>query len=559
MRMLKKYTCLLLYSCLFALVAFACDGKNKEMSYFHKVDPVISIYASFSDGNQQFTTSQRAPFGNTIAIDFPYYYPEDGDKAIDVSRMKLSIEFNDEIKVLTTIPNEVDLTKPFNIDIVNADGTKEQVTIESNIRKSNAARITYFALPGVNEFGLIVESIKKIGINKEGKDLSNLIPEIRVSASATIYPDPTLPQNFNNPVEYTVTAQDGSVVKYMVDDIKTLNAFDISKGVNIASWLSTPKYSGAQRAAFFQEADVRLLSQLGFDHVRLCVDEAVLWEENGQKIRSYGFDLLHNAIQWCSKYNMRALVDMHITRNHRFTLAENPLFTDPNEPAKFVKLWEEMSDELSGYPNSLVAYELLNEPCSGDPENWNRVAALAIAAIRKKESDRTIIVGVCTTNSSARYSALKLPQTHKIMMTFHYYGPFLLTYYGAQSTTGGRTDIPIQYPGQLVPDDWISQLPANWQSTGQKIHNKETLRTSIMQGITRAKQLNVPVFVGEFGTWKVTPEPSRSNWYRDVVEILNEEGKTPYTSFDYKGAGYSIVSESNEILYPRLVEILTGK
>lgn len=250
---------------------------------------------------------------------------------------------------------------------------------------------------------------------------------------------------------------------------------------------------------------------------------------------------------------------MHVTRNHRFTLEENLLFTDASEPAKFVKLWEDLSDELSKYPNSLVAYELLNEPCSNDSENWNRVAALAINAIRAREVDRTIVVGVCTTNSTARYDVLKIPSNHKILMTFHFYGPFLLTYYGAQSTTGGRKDIPIQYPGQLVPNEWISALPNQWQSTGQKVYNKDVLLTSIKKGLDKAKQLSVPVFVGEFGTWNVTPEPARTNWYRDVVEIFNEQGNVPYTSFDYKGAGYSVVSESYEIRYPEIVRILTGK
>lgn len=462
----------------FGLQLSACKPKPDDPIYFRKVDPVKSIHVTFLDGDKKFTTSQVAPYGNEIVIDFPMHYPENSETKIDVSRMKLFVEFHKEIKVSSTVPEIVNLNNPLVIDFVNADGAKEKLTISA---------------------------------------------------------------------------------KYL-DDVDIANKFEISKGVNIASWLSTPKYSGASRVTFFQEADIKLLSELGFDHIRLCVDEVVLWEENGTKIRQYGFDLLHNAIDWCKKYNMKVLVDLHITRNHRFTLAENTLFTDPNEPAKFVKLWEDLSDELSKYPNSLVAYELLNEPCSNDSKNWNRVAALAINAIRAKEADRTIVVGVCTTNSTARYDVLQLPSTHKILMTFHYYGPYLLTYYGAQSTTGGRKDIPIQYPGQLVPNEWISALPLAWQATGRKVYNKEVLAESILKGINRAKELRVPVFVGEFGTWNVTPEPARANWYRDVVEILNENGNTPYTSFDYKGAGYSIVSEGTlEIRYPELVKIITGK
>src|SRR5690606_7242674 len=123
-------------------------------------------------------------------------------------------------------------------------------------------------------------------------------PEITISGGATISPDPSVPQNFNNRVTYTVTAQDGTQRVYTIEDLSSINNFEISKGVNIASWLSTPKYDGAQRVGFFTEADIMLLAELGFDHIRLCIDEVQLWDEFGNKIRPYGFDLLHDAIAW---------------------------------------------------------------------------------------------------------------------------------------------------------------------------------------------------------------------------------------------------------------------
>lgn len=355
-------------------------------------------------------------------------------------------------------------------------------------------------------------------------------------------------------------AWDGQEVRFTDSHFLDMDNFEINTGINIASWLSIPKYTGAQRLAFFQERDVELLASLGFDHIRLCVDEEQLWQADGMKIQTEGFDLLHDAIRWCIKHDMRVIVDLHTTRNHRFTNTENTLFTDPSEPAKFVKLWEDLSDELYKYPNSLVAYELLNEPVSANPANWNRVSELAINSIRAKEPNRTIIVGVCTSNFAMRYNNLTLPSTHKIMMTFHFYGPFLLTYYGAQSTTNGRRDIPLIYPGppQLIPEEYISLLPVNWQETGRRVYDKQRLEASIMLGIDRARALGVPVFIGEFGTWNATPEPARANWYRDVVEILTENN-TPYTSWDYKGWGYSVISESNEVLYPHILEIITRR
>ena len=551
----KMKTVSLLMTAFSSMMVLAACSQSENNYYYFAEEPITEIYATFSDGRGRFYSSQESYDTDVIKIDFPYYYPAESETPIDISRMKVFVECASGFSIQTPLPEIVDLTKENVLSLRNPDGRIRDIVIIGEIRKSSSAKILYFALPQVEILGVISETEKKIGLDMQGKDLSNQIPDIKVSSGATITPDPTEAQDFNYPVEYTVTAQDGTSMKYSTIDIRKLNSFEIHRGVNIASWLSTPKYSGEDRVAFFTEEDVKFLAQSGFDHIRLCVDESVLWDDGGVIIRKYGFDLLHNAIDWCMKYNIRVLVDMHITRNHRFTSSENPLFTDPNEPAKFVKLWEDLSDELKNYPNSLVAYELLNEPCSNDPANWNRVAELTIAAIRAKEPERTIVVGVCSTNGSAKYDALTLSQTHRILMTFHFYSPYIFTAYGMQETTGGM-EIPMYYPGQLVPNEYIGNLPEKWQYMGAKTYNKEVLREGLTAGIKRAKALNVPVFVGEFGTMKWTPEPSRANWYRDIVDILNDNN-VAYTSFDYKGAAYSIVGDGQQILYPEIMNILT--
>lgn len=551
----KRRLAIFLATILASTAAFSACNNSDDSYYYFKEEPITDIYATFADGSGRFASSQDSFDTDVIAIDFPYYYPENSQTPIDISRMKVFITCAKGFTVLTPLPEIVDLTKKNTLSLRNPDGKRLDIAVTGAIQKNSAAKILHFALPQAGIVGVISEAEKRIGLDMQGKDLSGLIPEIRISGGATISPAPTQAQDFNNPVEYTVTAQDGTVAKYVTTDIRRLDGFEIHRGVNIASWLSTPKFSGEERVAFFTEADVKFLAQTGFDHIRLCVDETALWDDGGAKIRKYGFDLLHDAIGWCMKYNIRVLVDMHITRNHRFTNSENPLFTDPAEPEKFVKIWKDLSDELKEYPNSLVAYELLNEPCSNDPANWNRVADLAISAIRAKEPDRTIVVGVCSTKGSAKYNALTLSRTHRILMTFHFYSPYIFTAYGMQDTTNG-IGIPMYYPGQLVPDAHIGDLPEKWQYMGAKTYTKEVLRDGLMAGIKRAKALDVPVFVGEFGTMKWTPEPSRANWYRDIVDILNENG-VAYTSFDYKGAAYSIVGDGQQILYPEIVDILT--
>jgi hypothetical protein len=57
-------------------------------------------------------------------------------------------------------------------------------------------------------------------------DLSILVPVMTISEGATISPNPTLPQNFNYPVYYTITAEDTTIVKnwtVYVNGIQSVN------------------------------------------------------------------------------------------------------------------------------------------------------------------------------------------------------------------------------------------------------------------------------------------------------------------------------------------------
>ena len=60
-------------------------------------------------------------------------------------------------------------------------------------------------------------------------------------------------------------------------------SFTIQRGTNISHWLSQSDRRGAERAGFFTQEDVRLIAQLGFDHIRLPIDEVQMWDDQGRK------------------------------------------------------------------------------------------------------------------------------------------------------------------------------------------------------------------------------------------------------------------------------------
>ncbi|MCX6721962.1 MAG: DUF5018 domain-containing protein [Candidatus Staskawiczbacteria bacterium] len=85
--------------------------------------------------------------------------------------------------------------------------------------KSSEKTINSFALSGLSPSGIseVIDNTKHTItlITPSGTDITKLVPIISVSGS-TISPASGVAQNFTKPVDYTVTAQDGSTQKYTI-------------------------------------------------------------------------------------------------------------------------------------------------------------------------------------------------------------------------------------------------------------------------------------------------------------------------------------------------------
>ncbi len=103
--------------------------------------------------------------------------------------------------------------------------------------------------------------------------------------------------------------------------------FTIRTGVNISHWLSQNDNRGDERNRYMSKSDFDTIASLGFDHVRIPVDEVQLWDSLGKK-EPEGFKLLHNGIEWAFAAHLRVIVDLHILRAHYFNAESNKLWTD---------------------------------------------------------------------------------------------------------------------------------------------------------------------------------------------------------------------------------------
>lgn len=124
----------------------SCNDDKDEMNYYHRVKPIKSIYATFVDGNHRFVPNQTNLDADTIKISFPYYYPEDSEDKIDISKMKVSIEYNEDISVITPLPEIVDLTKYHAIEMKNADGSTDKIIITGEAKKEQHSQNHLFRI-----------------------------------------------------------------------------------------------------------------------------------------------------------------------------------------------------------------------------------------------------------------------------------------------------------------------------------------------------------------------------------------------------------------------------
>jgi endoglucanase len=337
--------------------------------------------------------------------------------------------------------------------------------------------------------------------------------------------------------------------------------FEVFRGTNLAHWLSQSNRRGLEREQFIIKSDINAIAAMGFDHVRLPIDEEQMWDENGSRHED-AFQLMENCINWSAENNLRVIVDLHILRSHHFNAADKPLWTDPAEQEKFYDLWRDLSASLSKFPNRLVAYELMNEAVADDPELWNNLVANAVAAIRELEPERTIVIGSNRWQSVDTFDELKVPENDRnILLSFHFYEPFLLTHWNASWTQLKGYTGPAHYPGVIVTEEEFAALPPEMQAQAKnwvgRSFDKQWILEKWSKPMQLAEKLGLPLYCGEFGVIAGPDEEDRLNWYRDMVELFEETG-IGYANWNYKSGSFGFILEGGK-RHQEMLGILSGK
>ena len=60
--------------------------------------------------------------------------------------------------------------------------------------------------------------------------------------------------------------------------------FKIKRGVNLSHWLSQD-FGWAPKYMYINENDIRFIDSIGYDHVRIPIDEQEMWDSTGVPIK----------------------------------------------------------------------------------------------------------------------------------------------------------------------------------------------------------------------------------------------------------------------------------
>src|SRR5882724_1336167 len=324
-------------------------------------------------------------------------------------------------------------------------------------------------------------------------------------------------------------------------------------GINLSHWFAqSGDYSKAHLESHTTATDIALIKSMGFDHVRLTIEPAPLFNaEDPSQLNDDYLKYLDQALETILARGLAVIVDIHPSDEFKARLNGND-----RQIEAFAKFWQALAQHLSTRDPERVFLEIINEPMVEDGYRWLGMQGKLITAIRAGAPRHTIIA------SGHRWSGLPellflIPYSDRnIIYNFHFYEPFAFTHQGA--TWAGPTvafykNIPYPSNPENVSKilDPIHDETArnNLRRYGEDRWDAKRIDLEIGKAAAWAAKYHVPLTCNEFGTFRnFAPAADRAAWIRDMRAALEKYG-IGWTMWDYAG-GFGAVNKQNGYATP---------
>lgn len=334
------------------------------------------------------------------------------------------------------------------------------------------------------------------------------------------------------------------------------------KGINLGGWLSQCKHSKQHYDTFITEKDIERISTWGLDHIRLPVDYELIETASGEYIEE-GFKYIDNCLEWCKKYGLNMILDLHKTAGYSFDEFEESIgfFKSEELQNRFIALWHEFSKRYVKYSDRLT-FELLNEIVDKNvSEIWNRIAERAIKTIRQYSPDINILIGGVNNNSISTLKGLDIPYDEHVIYNFHFYEPTVFTHQSAYWVKDMPLDFTMTYPNEFA--EVISKTKEYFPPMHSDIFkgvsfdkmDKSFFEKLFSEAVQIAEERNTSLYCGEYGVIDRADVESTLRWYSDINSTFEKFG-IGRAAWTYKKMDFGITDEHYAPIFDKLIKLL---
>jgi hypothetical protein len=336
----------------------------------------------------------------------------------------------------------------------------------------------------------------------------------------------------------------------------------LQRGINTCCWFAqAPHHYDTQRLnTYITPDDIRLIHQLGFDHIRLSIDPDPLVDwQHGQPDGTAFVQSLDAVVKLAVEQHLAVIVDIHPEEHYK-----HALLAGTDSIAAFDSLWQALAAHFAPFSDSLVYFEIMNEPEQTDPARWQAIELQVAKTIRTAAPNNTIIAAGAHWSGLNDLLVMQPLPLDNVIYTFHDYEPFPFTHQGA--TWAGAQLVPLRHmPYPSTPDNVRANL--SQQSTlpgklfieqyGLDCWNAERIDDTLDFAAQWSQMHHVPVYVGEFGVYKpYAPPADRAQWIHDM-RVGMEKHHLGWAMWEYRDSfGLVTKQDGKTVVDPAVLSAL---
>lgn len=333
------------------------------------------------------------------------------------------------------------------------------------------------------------------------------------------------------------------------------------KGINLGGWLSQYAADKEHLDSYITEKDIEKIAGWGLDHVRIPVDYTIFETAEGEPLE-IGNEYLEKAYEWCDKYGINMIIDVHKTFGYSYEVAynESGFFESEALQERFYKLWDRISARFGNRPER-IAFELLNEVNDKElSDTWNRIIRTVIARVRRNAPDTYILIGGYWNNSVDALADLEKPYDDKIVYNFHCYDPFLFTHQAAYWVQEMNEDFRISYPGDIKEyREKIKELNLtriqDYMDVPDTGFDADYFERRFIGAVKLCEERGCALYCGEYGVIDKASAEDELNWYRDINTVFERHG-IGRSAWSYKKVDFGLTDGRLDGVLGELVKLL---